>query len=239
MTNRRPFGTIGIAEFPKAGITMFTHGLIHALGQLEAPPHEATWFNQNLVIRDVETAGRPGVSDFRFRFEKTHNRNFLEYNSIFLMRRDWRTHMASWFDYSRVHFGWTGNFAAFLASPSGVSAYEKFMYSYGHEAAPWQRIVVIDHEDMLTDSAKVYRRVLTHLGYGNGSEVTEAAQRAAIRVARAEMVASEEFYTADAITRREVFVKPEARNVRDQWENIAPSLTARLEAAYVVKPQCL
>ena len=235
MTNRRPFGTIGIAEFPKAGLTMFTHGLVDALGQLGTPPNEATWFNQNLVIRDVETAGGPGPSDFRFQFEKTHRQNFLEYNSVFLMRRDWRTHMASWFDYSRLHFGWEGDFAAFLATPGGVAAYERFMHSYGRGAAPWQRIVVIDYEEMLTDAAAVYRRVVAHLGYGNGPEAIEAAQRAAERVARAEMVAAEEFFAADAIARREVFVKPQARDTGGQWEGIDPSLIARLEAAYAVK----
>ncbi|MCJ2180441.1 sulfotransferase domain-containing protein [Novosphingobium album (ex Hu et al. 2023)] len=222
-----PFNCVGVAEFPKSGITMFTYGLSNALGELHGVTPETTWFNHNLLVRDLHIAGY--FSEGKgFPLQKTHYDNDLSYNAIFVMRRNVRTLMPSWYEYSRQHFGYEGSFKRFLTSPAGVSRYERFMSSYSTKAAPWQRIVVVDYEELVRDSARVYADALRHLGYGNHDGIGDVATRASAKVARDSMVEDETFYRFNSIATSETFVKAKVRENDVYWQDVDDATLMRL-----------
>ena len=76
-----PSSMIGLAEFPKSGMTMFKMGLAVLFKDLNRAPDRVTWFNQNLIIPDEHTAGRKGDAQ-RLSFLKTHNVNDFSFNSV-------------------------------------------------------------------------------------------------------------------------------------------------------------
>lgn len=158
-----------VVEFPKSGVTWLTFLMANIHLRLSADPRQATFFNVNDFIPDVEVARHtrsalltmPGYRCF-----KSHASFTPRYRKVIYLLRDPRHVMVSYCTFLNSLRWWRGSLVQMVSHPEyGIDAWVRHVSGWidGVDAAT--SFALVRYEDLLSDTAGELRRLYRLLGF--------------------------------------------------------------------------
>lgn len=159
-----------LVEFPKSGITWLTFLVANANALLSGDSREATFFNINDFVPDVQVARHAGASTLLrvpgYRCFKSHSHFNRRYRKVFYLVRDPRHVMVSYFAFLNALGWWKGTLPQLIEHPQyGIGAWVTHVSGWLDRVDAATSFTLIRYEDLVSDTVGEMRRLYALLGF--------------------------------------------------------------------------
>lgn len=163
----RPCNTdLYLVEFPKSGITWFSHILVNLFLLQRQSPFRASYFNLELFVGDIHVSrDLVKMEDMPFRMIKSHSKFNPHYRHMVYLLRNPFDVMKSYYRFVTDNGEYDASFGEFIRHPNfGVANYVDHVEGW-LKRGNRQLLHLLRYEDLRHDTEETVKRFLRILGY--------------------------------------------------------------------------